>query len=327
MKNLFKLFFVAVLMLAATTVANAFGMSSGEGVAMAVTPVALPLLNQQAEKEMIKQFRHDNSWLAELKSKNQWVNNDVIKIPKQGAAPSVLINNQTYPIAKSTREDSHVVISLNKYDTTNTIVTEDELYALPYEKVSDVQTQHRSELEDVTAQHALHSIAPLAHSGTTPVLTVTGTAVGGRPTLQSKDLITLKTALDKLNVPAVGRILVLCPEHYADLMAEDRIFYQQYHNATNGTLSKSYYGFTVYQSNYNPTYNGDSEKVAFGATQGAKVASIVFHKNTAVKATGNIQRFARPSELDPENRENTVGFRLWFVAVAIRDEGVGALIG
>lgn len=327
MKNLLKLFMLTLLMVTASAIAHNIGASHEGVVTAGVTPVALPLLNQQAEKEMIKQFRHDNSWMSELKSKNNWVNNDVIKIPKQGNAPSVLINNTVYPILSANREDSHVVLSLNKYDTTNTIVTEDELYALPYEKVSDVQVQHREELEDVTAAHALHSLAPLADSATTPVVTCTGTAVGGRLTLTSKDVINLKNKLDKLKVKKQGRILVLCSDHVADLLNEDRTFYQQYHSAKDGTLSTNYYGFKIYEATNTPTYDGSSEKVPFGAAAGTKVASICFHKDWAVKASGNMKRFARPAELDPENRQNTIGFQTWFIGLPIRDEGVGALIG
>lgn len=326
MKNFLKLSLLSLLMVTVALVSHAFGANDHSVQMAAVTPVALPLLNQQAEKEMIKKFRHDNGWLSELRSKQSWVNQDVIKIPKQGAAPSVLINNNVYPIVSNERDDTHVVLSLNKYDTTNTIVTEDELYALPYEKVSDVQTQHREELEDVTGEHALHSLSPAANSATTPVLACTGAVDGARPTLQSKDVINLKKALDKLRVPKMGRVLVLCPEHVADLLNEDRVFYQQYHSATDGTLAKDYYGFKIYESTYNPTYTAGA-KVAFGAAAGAQVASICFHNKTAFKATGTVQRFARPSELDPENRQNTIGFRLWFIGVAIRDEGIGALIG
>lgn len=325
MKNAFKFCFVLLLAVTATVVTYASGISNG-GMAMALTPVALPLLDQQAEKELIKQFRHDNSWLSELRSKNGWVNKDVIKIPKRGAAPAVLINNNVYPIASNKRDDSHVILSLNKYDTENTTVTEDELYALPYEKVSDVQQQHREELEDVTAQHALHAISPQSNTATTPVLTVTGTAVAGRPTLASKDVIGLKERMDKLNVPKAGRILVLCPEHVSDLLNEDRTFYQQYHNAKDGNLTTMYYGFKIYESNYTPTYTTNA-KIAFGAADGAQVASICFSNKWAVKATGTVSRYSRDAKDDPENRENTLGFRLWFIGVAIRDEGIGALVG
>lgn len=326
MKNLGKYLLVGLLFVVATVLAHAVGLDKSDALMAGVTPVAAPLLNQTAEKEMIKQLRHDNTWLAELKSKNNWVNNDVIKIPKRGLAPDVIINNNVYPIAKNNREDSHVILSLNKYETENTIVTDDELYALPYEKTSDVQQQHREELEDKTAQHALHSIAPASNTSTTPVLKVTGDAVGGRPTLTSKDLIAFKEKFDKLNVPKQGRILVLCPEHVSDLLNEDRVFYQQYHNAKAGSLTMTYYGFKIHEANYTPMYHTDS-KVAWGAVNGTQVSSIAFHKNWAVKATGTVKRYMRDAATDPEYRESVIGFRLWFIAVAIRDEGVGALIG
>ena len=56
LKGLFKVVFLLALCLGASLVANALGMNdNNHNVQMAaVTPVALPLLNQTAEKEMIK---------------------------------------------------------------------------------------------------------------------------------------------------------------------------------------------------------------------------------------------------------------------------------
>lgn len=327
LKGLFKVVFLLALCLGASLVANAFGMNDHHTQMAAVTPVALPVLNQTAEKEMLKKFRHDNTWLGALKSKQGWVNNDVIKIPKRGAAPTVLINNSVYPIVSAGRDDSHVVLSLNKYETTNTTVTAAELYALPYEKVSDVQEQHREELEDKTSQHALHSIAPNSNTGTTPVLVCTGAPdANGRPTLRAKDVSNLKRKWDKLLVPKEGRILVLCTDHVADLLDEDKTFTTQYHNAIDGVLSKNFYGFTIYESTYNPTYTA-GVKVAFGAVDGAQVASIAMHSKTCFKASGTVVRYARAAEQDPENRRHTIGFELYFIGIAIRDEGVAAIIG
>lgn len=325
MKKLIKFFLLPVLVLLATAVSYATG-AVDEAQLMGVTTVAAPILNEQAEKEMIKQLRHDNSWLGELKSKNNWVAQDVIKIPKRGLAPDVIINNNIYPIAKNDRKDSHVVLSLNKYETENTVVTDDELYALPYEKTSDVQQQHREELEDKIAQHGLYSIAPKENSATAPVITVTGAAVSGRATLASSNVISLKEKFDKLNVPKEGRLLVLCPEHVSDLLNEDRTFYQQYHNAKTGGLAMTYYGFKIYESNYTPKYLA-GVKQGFESATGTQVASIALHKNWAVKATGTVKRYMRDAATDPENRESVIGFRLHAIAVAIRDEGVGALIG
>lgn len=328
MKNVLKIGGLVLIMVASLCLSHVFGMTPTKGLQMAgITPVALPVLNTMAEKEMIKNFGKDNSWMSELRSKNQWVGNDSIKIPTQGAAPSVLINNTTYPINKAVRQDGHVVISLNKFDTTNTIVTADELYALPYDKTSDVQQQHRLTLEETYEAHSLHSLAPSAHSAKTPVLVATGTAVGGRATLTSKDVVALKTALDKLRVPQKGRVLVLCPDHVNDLLNEDRSFHNQYHNAKDGVISQSYYGFKTYESVDTVTYTAENAKVAFGATAGPKVSSICFYNQTACKAIGTVERFARDAKDDPERRENTVGFRMYGIAVAIKDEGVGAIIG
>lgn len=322
-----KFVFLLALSLGAFLITHAFGMNDQAGIMAAVTPVALPVLNQTAEKEMLKKFRHDNTWLGMLKSKQSWVNNDVIKIPKRGAAPTVLINNSVYPIVSAGRDDTHVVLSLNKYETTNTTVTAAELYALPYEKVSDVQEQHREELEDKTSQHALHSIAPNSNTATTPILVCTGTPdANGRPTLRAKDVSNLKRKFDKLLVPKEGRMLVLCTDHVADLLDEDKTFTTQYHNAVDGVLSKNFYGFMVYESTYNPTYT-EGVKVAFGAVDGAQVASIAMHTKTCFKASGSVVRYARAAENDPENRRHTIGFELYFIGIAIRNEGVGAIVG
>lgn len=327
MKKL-KTAMTAILMLAIVAMAFAFGENASEAVSMAgITPVAATLKNELAEKELIKKFRHDNTWLNEVRSKNNWVGNDAIKIPKQGAAPNVLINNNVYPINKNDRDDSHVVVSLNKYDTENTTVTDDELYALPYEKVSDVQTQHREELEDTTAEHALHAIAPASNSTNTPVLVTTGEDDGtGRKRLTSKDLINLKKKMDNLKVPKQGRILVLCPDHVADLLEEDRKFYSQYQNHKAGVISMNYYGFKTYESTYCPTYDAGGDKEAFGAAPTGYEASVVLHKRTVVKATGTVKRYMRDASDDPEMRENTIGFRLWFVCVPIKDEGSAAIV-
>ena len=286
----------------------------------------LPLKNELAVTELITQFRHENEWLGAVKSKPEWLNNDVIKIPVRGLAPKVLINNTVYPIASHQREDGKVIISLNKYETENTEVTTDELYALPYEKVSDVQVQHRETLEDRTAEHALVSIAPQKNTDKTPLITTTGEDDGtGRKRLTAKDIIRLKKLEDKLKVPKKGRVLVLCSEHVADLLIEDLTFKTRYQDANSGKIADNYYGFEIYESTYAPTYH-NGEKEAFGAVPQGKEASIVFHKNYTVKAVGSAVRYAREKSENPEGRKHTIGFEMHFVCVAIKDEGTAAII-
>lgn len=322
MKN-FKTIF-SILAIITIGLLSVFGHA---GVALAAPAfVALPVKNELAEKEMIKQFRHENTWLAEVPTKNQWVNNDVIKIPVQGAAPNVLINNSVYPIVSNEREDGQVVLALNKYDTENTDVTDDELYALPYEKTSDVQVQHRETLEDKTAEHALYSIAPDEHSADTPIIATTGETDGARKRLSAADLIEMKKKLDTAKVPKSGRVLVLSPDHVADLLIEDLTFKTRYQNTTTGAIADNYYGFKVYEATYPPKYNNNKEKLPFESLDDGKFASVIFHKRSTAKARGTVTRYARDAKENPEYRKSTIGFRLHFIGVSFRSEGIAAIV-
>lgn len=288
------------------------------------------LKNELAEKELIKKFRHDKSWLGELKAKQGWVSNDVIKIPRQGAAPEVLINNQVYPITSNDRADDFIALALNKYDTTNTTVSDDELETLPYEKMNDVQVQHREELEDKTAEHALHSLAVGAHSAQTPVMETTGENDGtGRKRLVTIDLINFAKKLSDMSVPLAGRVLVLSNEHYHDLLIEDSKRQNVWGNPADGALTTNLAGFKLYTVVYSPKYTKVANvwtKLGFASATAGQLATVAFYNKHACKATGSVKRYARTADQDPENRRNTIGFRLYFVAIGIKDQGFGAIV-
>ena len=287
---------------------------------------SLALKNELAVTELIKKFRHENTWLEAVPSKPQLVGNDVIKIPIQGTAPKVLIDNTIYPINSSQREDGHLKVSLHKYETENTEVTTDELYALPYEKVNDVQTQHRETLEDVTAEHALFSITPQENTAATPVLVTTGPDDGtGRKRCTSNDILRLKGAYDKLGIPKKGRVLGLCSDHVNDLLIEDKTFQTRYQNTTEGAIAERYYGFKTYELGYAPKFTSAGQKIAYGAATAGYEASVSFYAPTVVKAPGTAERFAIDKTQNPTMRRHEIGFELHWVCVALKDEGLGAI--
>lgn len=334
MKKNLNYLLTGLLFAIAFAVSYASGWTS-EGMSLAtVAVVNSQLKNTLAEKEMIKQLRHEHTWVNEIRSRQNWVNQDTIKIPKRGEAPRVLIDNTNYPILKNRRDDSHVVISLHKFDTENTIVTEDELYALPYEKVSDSQQQHRETLEDETQEYGLWGLAPQenAEASNLFVLVTTGEDDGtGRLKLTTKDLRTLQEKMNAKGINKKGRILILCDEHVSDLLDEDRKFYTQYHNHKEGAIVSRYYGFTVYEDSTTPEYTYNAvdtkwEKIAYGAVTPGNKSSVVFHKGSTAKAVGTVKRFMRAASEDPENRENTLGFRVWHIIVAYGIEGSAAIV-
>lgn len=288
------------------------------------------LVNELNETFILKKFGHLGTWIQEVMSKDNWVGNNIISIPKRKGdnAPTVLINNNVYPIASSNREDERVVVSLNKYDTENREVSHDELYAVAYDKEGDVNLELKEELESKTVDHALYSISPLQNSTDTPVLETTGEDDGtGRKRLCKKDIITYKGKLDNRSVPLKGRVLVLSTVHANDLLLEDAAFEKGYHNRVDGTISKNYYSFIVYEEVYTPTYGAVSKaKQAFGSVTPGRNSSIVFHKECVVKAKGTVTRYAADAKTNPKYRKTEVGYRLWFGCFAIQDVGQGAII-
>lgn len=329
MKNKLGMIFGLLLMVLA--VCTGFAKEHPKGVAMAaVTIVDGDLLNELNEKFIISKFRHLGTWIQEIKSKDNWVGNNAIKIPKRkgDSAPVVLINNNVYPIVSSGRNDEKVVVSLNKYSTENREVTADELYAIAYDKEGDINLELKEELESKSIDHALHSISPAGHSADTPVLETTGENDGtGRKRMCKKDIITYKGKLDKLSVPLKGRILVLSTVHANDLLLEDSAFEKGYHNRMDGAISQNYYSFKIYEEVYTPTYDAVLKtKLAFDSVTAGRTSSIVFHKDSTVKAKGTVERFARDKKSDPENRKSVVGYDLYFGCFAIQDQGQGAII-
>ena len=281
------------------------------------------------ERELINKFRHEGTWLQVVPSKNQWVNKDVIRLNEIGADPNVLINNSAYPIAVNSRTDSSTAISLYKYETDNTKITDDELYGLPYDKIGSVQRQHRETLEEETLWHALWNLAPDANTADTPVIETTGPAVGGagsRKRLVYADLITLKTKLDKLKVPKTGRVLVLCSDHIADLILEDKALAIQYHNHKSGMISGNFGGFELYTDINEVKYDNALAKIPFKSANAGVQASIVFNKKTVAKARGSVSAYRSDAKTDPQNRETVMGFRVWFIAVPIRTLGQAAIV-
>lgn len=330
MKKTFKIILVVITFgFIATAFAGGLDglVSSTIQDAAPTTAFAAVAKKELAERELIKHFRHSGTWMERIPSKNQWVGNDVIKLNEIGADPDVLINNSTYPIAVAQRTDTSTAISLFKYDTTNTKITDDELYGLPYDKPGSVQMQHRETLEERTQEHALHSLAPAGNTASTPVIETTGADDGtGRLRLISADLINYKKTLDNLKIPAKGRVLVLCADHVADLLLEDKALNMQYQNHTTGAIAKNYYGFEIYEDIYSPEYDASLDKIPFGsATPGTK-ASVLFLASRTAKARGSVARYMSKAEDDPKNRETVVGFRLYFIAIPTSLLGQGAIV-
>ena len=282
--------------------------------------------------ELIKSFRHEHLFLSRIANRNQYVNKNAIHMVDLGADPIVLVNNTTYPINSAQRTDNDIVISLDKFDTENTIITDDELYALPYDKPGSVIEQHKSVLEERTAEKAVHSLCPTADSANTPVVMTTGASNGltnARKKLTVNDIIKAKKLLDDLKVPLMNRELVLCNQHVEDLLQTSQAFKDQWYKAVSGQIFNMF-GFIVSQFVANPLFsNTIGQKKAFGAALDPTTdlqTSIFYYNKRAVQARGSASMYYANAKNDPKYRQSEVGFSLYHLCIPKKDTGFGAIV-
>jgi hypothetical protein len=281
--------------------------------------------------ELVKAFRAAEAavgWYNKIQSYDQYVEKDTIHMVDIGADPEVLVNNTTYPLEIETLEDGDIAVKLDKFQTKPTRVTDDELHALSYDKMSSVVERHKEAFSETKFSRAIHSIAPAENKTKTPVLLTTGEAVDDRLRLRRLDIIALKKAFDKAKLPAEGRILVLCADHVADLLEQDQKFAAQYYNYESGAISRLY-GFEVYEFNECPYFNTTTKKkLAYGAIPATtdRQSSVAFSLKRTMKANGSTKTYLQEAASNPTTQENLFSMRTYTLCLPKKAEGLGAIV-
>lgn len=320
-------------------IAGAVGANAISAGIGSFTPAAPGILNAGVltevwTGELIKGLRAglEGTWLDGIPDVSAVAENDVIHLVDVGVDPDVLINNTTYPIDLQALNDTDKTISLDKFQTKVTPVTDDELYALSYDKMSRVTESHRNAINDAKFTKAAHAMCAQSNSATTPIITTTGArdAETGRLALTKADLIRAKKAMDKLKVPAVNRRLVLCSDHINDILGWSEAFEKQYNlDNKNGKVGRLF-GFDIYEIAYGPLYTTAGNKKAIGATASAGEfqASFAFYTPRVFKATGSTKMYYSEAKNDPEYQRNKINFRHYFIALPKKaDAGVTIISG
>ena len=174
-------------------------------------------LNKQVWVSQIKNgFYPERSFLQKVTDYSGFVDNDSIHIASAGIDPKVLVNNTTYPIKIVGREDEDQEITLDKFETENTIVRRPDAIEYSYDKLESVIKQHRSTLQTSTARKAIHAFAPDKDTKDTPLVLTTGSTRDGRKRMTFEDLLSLKERFDDALIPLEERYIVLHPKHVSD---------------------------------------------------------------------------------------------------------------
>ena len=279
--------------------------------------------------ELVKQLRGGMtaSWLDGVSDYSAAVNNEVVHLVDVGGDPDVLINNTTYPIAAQELEDGDIALGLDKFQTKKTAVSDDQLFAISYDKIGSVIERHGDAITIAKFKKAAHAVAPQSDTETTPVIPTSGEAgADGRKKLTRKDIIALKRKLDAKGYPAVGRRLVLCSDHVNDLLEEDQKFRDQYYNYTSGKIANMY-GFEVYEFENCPFYTKEGTKVPYKTTPSGTdhQASFCFYTKRLFRAQGSTKMYYKDAVTNPDNQANEVNFRHYYVVLPKKNEAIGAI--
>jgi len=258
---------------------------------------------------------------------------NIIHIPTTDFSPDVLINNSTYPIALQAYDDDSVTIQLDKYQTKGTTLSDDQIDGSSYNQIDTATATHTEAILSKKYAKAAHAIAPAANTAATPIFVVLGDgteATGERLRCTYKSLVGFKDRLDKA-VPKVdtNRRLVLCDDHWNDLLLDRNLFGDQLVNYREGSPAPRIAGFEIMRYKENPYYNAAAlTKLAFGATPsaGQYQGSFCFVPRNIAKKTGKTKQYFKMANTDPENQSNTINYRHYFIAVNKRVQHIGAMV-
>jgi len=254
---------------------------------------------------------------------------NVIHIPRTSFNPDVLINNSAYPLAVQSYTDDETVVSLDKYQTKPTSITDDKIIGASYNVIDPATKSHTVAINAKKYQKAAHAISPASNSADTPVIAATGTAriVGGPASLIYDDLVNLKDALDKAEVSVEGRRLVLSTAHWNDLLVDRKNFGDKLVNYNTGMPAPIIAGFELFQYNGNALYTSAGVKKAFGAVKavGDRQGSFCFWTGQIAKKTGLTKQYFAEAKNDPASQTNLLNYRHYFIAMPFDSKAIGAI--
>jgi len=280
--------------------------------------MAVTVFKQIFTAIILSLFYPDGSWLNELTDMDAMVENNAINLAQCGGDPEVVENNNVWPLVPAQRTDVGIQIPLATFDTKPTHITNVEEMETSYNKAQSVVTQHANTLRKKASMSAAYNIAPASNTTTTPVLKTTGADRGdGTRALTYRDITELSLAFDNGDLPQDGRILILSPQHKADLKNEDIKLYKQM--LTDNRVDT----FKIYTFTGNPRYNVTTgAKMPYGSATGA-VASIAFVNSEVMRAMGTIE--GQPEQRWADYRGWLLGFQMRFVAMPFRNYGTAAI--
>jgi len=247
---------------------------------------------------------------------------NIIHVSIETLRPEVLINNNTYPLEIQQHEDGSSTITLDKYQTRPTSISDDAAMGASYDKIDSTTNGHRRETAISKNKKAIHALAPAQNTANTPVLVI------GADGDVFDAMADLGNAMTKADFPIEGRRIVLQPDHVNWFLKNKERFANLFVDHNTGKLSQSIAGFECYAYLGLPMYTSAGVKRAYGTVTvaGDKMASVAFCVANVGKKTGKTKLYFSPASANPTTQTNILSLRHYFIATPVELKYYGAII-
>ena len=273
---------------------------------------------------LLEKLIPDGSFLNQSVDMSEFSDGKTINYAEAGVEPEVFVNNNVHPVGIVKREDIPKEISLDTFDTKNTQHTNVEKLEESSLKSASIVRGHKNAIAKRCSALAAFNWTPQKHTENTPVLVTTGAEVTEGDVIRKRmtfaDILSMETAFRVLVLAGSELCVCLSGKHLADLQLEDI-------NRYNQVLRGGMVGvFKIFTSSQTPTFNATTaEKEAFSVAKGANSmpTSFFWNKDEVMRCMGDTKAFI--TENDPQYRGDIMGFQKRFVAMPLRNFGIGAI--
>jgi hypothetical protein len=266
-----------------------------------------------------EQFYPPHEFLNAGKDFSGFVNNHAINLAELAITdPVVLINNTSLPIPVVQPTDTALQITLKRYSTQSTLVTDAVAKELAYDQKSYYIKRHQNSLFKQMSADAAMAWSPLQDSEYNAVISPSSSD----PQALINAIIKLKSRFRKIN--AFDQMnLVLCPEHEAAISGENVILYKDF----SGMPGAELFGFRLWFSSQCPYYTTSSGvKVTDGTPFNSSIhsnASFAFRSDEVGKALGEFDFYYILKH--PDYQGDVFNFSVRAATFSIRSKYMGAI--
>lgn len=204
---------------------------------------------------IVENFYPDNSFAAKSVDDSAFVSNKTVHIPNAGKPSSVKINRTTKPATISEREDHELTYDIDELTTDPIHIANLDTVELSYDKRNSVIANDRRQLQNMAAQNLLYKWAgslkaKIFTDGDAREAHTSATATGNRKKMTKATVMKAMVQMNKDDVAAEGRYILLDAVMYADLLddltdKELSAFFNSA-DAQRGVVGKLY-GFNIMQ--------------------------------------------------------------------------------